>query len=67
MKTVQFKKISGTMPMLILFAGKICKKLTLKVRKPCTFMHYYHQTTPTSGILGPLGSWKLSFVVKFNA
>ena len=22
MKTVQFKKISGTMPMLILFAGK---------------------------------------------
>lgn len=64
MKTVQFKKISGTMPVLILFAGKNLQEIYFKSEKT---MHYYHQTTPTSGILGPLGSWKLSFVVKFNA
>lgn len=50
--------------MLILFAGKNLQESYFKSEKT---MYYYHQTTPTLDILGPLGSWKLNFVVKFNA
>lgn len=50
--------------MLILFGGKNLRETYFKSEKT---MHYYYQTTPTLGILGPLESWKLSFVVKFNA
>ena len=56
MKTVQFKKISGTMPMLILFAGKNLQETYFKSEKT---MHFHALLPPNNTYFRNFGAFRI--------